>query len=134
MLTDEHTFREILLRGLVATGRATVAARLPDQEHPPATPAAPQWAVIERITTGNVLLAIGDRDGATATLLAGLHGAEASRLPHQAQRAVRLATSAALDEVTGIGRAVVDRLRLSAPAIETRHTDRTPVTDRRDGS
>lgn len=132
MLTNEHTFREILLRGLVATGRATTAARLLGQEHPSVAPAAPQWAVIERITTGDVLLAIGERDGATTALLTGLHGAEAGRLPHQAQRAVRLASSAALDEVTGIGRAVVDRLRLSAPAIEpvtpTSHPSPTNVT------
>ncbi len=132
MLTNEHSFREILLRGLTATGRAALAARLLDQEHPPIAPMAPQWAVIERITTGDVLLAAGDRDGATAALLAGLHGAEAGRLPHQAQRAVRLASSGALEDVTEVGRAVIDRLRLSVPAIEpvtpTRNPSRPDVT------
>jgi hypothetical protein len=106
---------------------STPLVQLLDQVHPGAVPAAPQWGVIEQITTGDVLLAIGQRDGATAALLAGLHRAEAARLPHQAQRALRLAVSGGLNDVTEIGRATVDRLRLSAPAV-----DETPVTDQCD--
>jgi transcriptional regulator with XRE-family HTH domain len=110
MLTNEFTFREISIRGLIPTGRAAQAARLMLRSTPPTAPAAPQWTVIERITTGDVLLAIDDREAAEASLLAGLRGAESARLPHQAQRAVRIATAGSLDAVAEDGRTAIARL------------------------
>jgi hypothetical protein len=115
MLNNRFTFREVLLRGLVGTGRAAEAARL--MEEPQNAPApAPQWIVIERVTTGEVLLATGEREGAEEALLAALAGAETYRLPHQAQRAVRVAARD-IDAVAQTGRSVVARLssKLSIP-------------------
>jgi hypothetical protein len=40
----------------------------------------------------------------------GLHAAEVARLPHQAQRTVRLAAPGRLDNMTEAGRAAVTRL------------------------
>lgn len=110
MLANEFTFREIRLRGLVATGRATEAARLMNQPVAQTAPAAPQWTVIEQITTGDVLLGVHDRQGAQDALLAGLHGAESAHLPHQAQRAARIANAGRLNGVAEAGRDVVIRL------------------------
>lgn len=131
MLTNEFTFREIQLRGLVATGRARDAALLMNQPGPPATPAAPQWAIIERITTGDVLRAIGDRDGASQALLTGLHGAESSRLPHQAQRAVQIAITGQLGHVAEVGCAVITHLaalvsRTGCSVRDTRDREMSP--------
>ena len=115
MLANPFTFREILLRGLVATGRATQAARLLDQR--PHATVAPQWTVIEQITVGDVLLAAGDRSEARCILQAALTGAETYRLPHQAQRAVRSAAAHGLDDVSRMGHALLTRFNheLSAP-------------------
>ncbi|MGH3613504.1 MAG: helix-turn-helix domain-containing protein [Pseudonocardia sp.] len=110
MLANEFTFREVQLRGLAATGRAALAARLLSQSDAPNAPVAPQWAVIERITIGDVLLAIDDPEGAEEALLAGLRGAESFRLPHQVQRAVRIATAGRLDAVTEAEHALIIRL------------------------
>lgn len=90
MFNSEFTFREIQLRGLVGTSRAHAAARLMAQPHH-STPAAPQWAVIEQITTGHVLLTIGDKCNAEGALLSAITGAQTYRLPHQLQRAARIA-------------------------------------------
>jgi hypothetical protein len=64
------------------------------QPSPPRTPAAHQWAAIERITTGDVLLTIDERASAADALLIGLAEAESTGLPHQAQRALAIADSA----------------------------------------
>jgi len=111
MLANPFTFREIILRGLVATGRATQAARLLDQR--PNIAVAPQWTIIEQITVGDVLLANGDRSEAETTLLCALTEAEAYRLPHQVQRAIDTANSRNVDVVTKAGQAMLTRLRLS---------------------
>lgn len=116
LLSNHFTFREVQLRGLVATGRSAHAARLMGDAPSGSEAAAPQWLVIERVTAGEVLLATGDRNGAEEALLAALDGAERYRLPHQAQRAVRVA-SGSFEAVVEAGRAVLtrldDRLRLS---------------------
>jgi hypothetical protein len=108
MLTNRFTFREILLRGLTATGRAAQAVRLLDQR--PDVPVAPQWVVIEQITVGEVLLASGGRGDGESVLLNALVGAEAHRLPHQAQRAVRLAAAHGISRTKEAGEAVLGRL------------------------
>jgi transcriptional regulator with XRE-family HTH domain len=113
MLTNEFTFREIHLRGLVATGRAAAAARLMSHPTPPRTPVAPQWAAIERITIGDVLLAANERMSAAEALLTGLSEAESTGLPHQAQRALAIADAGRLLEVAEVARSVVTRLQIA---------------------
>lgn len=116
LLTNRFTYHEVLLRGLVGTGRAKQAAKLMAAQQGSWRPAAPQWNVIERVTAGEVLLAVGDRDGAEEALRIALEGAERYRLPHQAQRAIRIA-SGPIEAVANEGRAVLVRLdrRLSLP-------------------
>ncbi|MGV9611350.1 helix-turn-helix domain-containing protein [Nocardia xishanensis] len=53
LLFHPSTFREVQLRGLIDTGRPDAALRLLGTEH--AAPAAPQWHIIERVTTGQAL-------------------------------------------------------------------------------
>jgi hypothetical protein len=116
LLSNRFTFNEVLIRGLVGTGRAKQAAKLVGARQSTCQAAAPQWTVIERVTAGEVLLANGDRDGAEQALHSALDGAEKYRLPHQAQRAIRVA-SGSVEAVAGAGRAVLVRLdsRLGIP-------------------
>jgi len=109
----------IHLRGLVSTGRAAEAVQLMQTSHADATPAAPQWHIIERVTAGQVHLAAGDRDGAGEALTTALTAAEARRLPHQIQRTIRAARSSDLTEITTECQAALLRLNtLLAPASE----------------
>jgi transcriptional regulator with XRE-family HTH domain len=117
LLSNRFTFHEVLLRGLVETGRARQAAKLMDAAATSISQAAaPQWTVIERVTAAEVLLANGDRDGAEEALHTALDGAEKYRLPHQVQRAIRIA-SGSVEAVADAGRAVLVRLdsRLGIP-------------------
>ncbi|WP_229686211.1 helix-turn-helix domain-containing protein [Longimycelium tulufanense] len=111
MLFNPFTFHEIHLRGLISTARAAEAARLLNADPVNALPLAPQWHVIERVTAGEVLLAAGERDGATEALRVALKAAESHRLPHQVQRAIRAAETARLDYVAMEGQAILRRLR-----------------------
>jgi transcriptional regulator with XRE-family HTH domain len=115
MFGNRFTFREIRIRGLVTTGRASQAARLLS-EAPGDAPAAPQWGVIEHVTAGEVLLAVGDHSGAEHSLLAAIAGAQTYRLPHQVQRALRIAEGH-LNTVTAAGRSALTQLdrQLSHP-------------------
>ena len=70
---------------------------------------APQWAVIEHVTTGQVLLASGDHQSAQHALSTAITLAETHQLPHQIQRAVRLAGDL-LPGTTDQGRAALVRL------------------------
>lgn len=116
LLSNRFAYHEVLLRGLVGTGRARRAVKLMGDRQSNSHAAAPQWTVIERVTAGEVLLATGDRDGAEEALCTALDGAERYRLPHQAQRAIRVA-SGSLEAVADEGRAVLVRLdnRLRLP-------------------
>ncbi|ANY06622.1 hypothetical protein AFB00_10315 [Pseudonocardia sp. HH130630-07] len=114
MLATEFTYREIHLRGLADTGRTAEAHRLMQRSNAAVAPPAPQWAAIERITAGRVLLATGEREEAEAALIVGLRLAESARLPHQVQRAVRVAISGGLHSVTETGRTLLLRLTDSA--------------------
>lgn len=83
---------EIELRGLIGTGRTRAAVLRAEQAAPAATTTvAPQWRVIELITTGRVRLLAGDTKGAAELLVAAVHEARAQRLPHQLQRVLRAA-------------------------------------------
>lgn len=108
MFANPFTFREVRLRGLVTTGRAPEAARLLSESFED-TPPAPQWGIIESVTRGEVLLAIGDHEGAEHSLLAAIVGAETYRLPHQIQRTLRLAHGR-LNTVTDAARSALDHL------------------------
>jgi hypothetical protein len=77
---------------------------------PAATPVAPQWHIIERVTTGQVLLAGGQPDEAEEALRMALAAAETGRLPHQIQRTIQAAETGRLDDVASDGRAALDRL------------------------
>ncbi|MEV6730613.1 helix-turn-helix transcriptional regulator [Streptomyces sp. NPDC051364] len=91
-LVNPSALFEIRLRGLISTGRPRDAIRLAEAAAPTASVAvAPQWRVIELVTTGRVRLLAGDEAGAAELLGAAVHEAQAQRLPHQLQRVVRAA-------------------------------------------
>jgi hypothetical protein len=110
MLFNPFTFREIQLRGLISTGRPSIAARIMETGQPDALPAAPQWHIIERVTAGQVLLAAGKRDEAKGALHAALTSAESHRLPHQIQRSIRTANDGGLTDISDVGDAALKRL------------------------
>jgi hypothetical protein len=116
MLFNPFTFREIELRGLVATGRAANAVRIMQTNTLDAAPVAPQWHIIERVTAGQVLLAARQRDDAEDALRAALLAAETHRLPHQIQRTIRAADDGGLIEISTSGQLALQRLNaLLAP-------------------
>ncbi len=91
-LVNPVALYEIELRGLIGTGRTRAAILRAEQPAPAATTTvAPQWRVIELITTGRVRLLAGDTKGAAELLVAAVHEARAQRLPHQLQRVLRAA-------------------------------------------
>lgn len=110
MLANEFAFREVHLRGLVRTGRAARAIEILRRSGVDTSPAAPQWAAIERITAGEVFLAAREREEAEAALATGLRCAGSAYLPQQVQRAVRVATAGRLDAVADTGRTLLTRL------------------------
>jgi transcriptional regulator with XRE-family HTH domain len=110
MLANPFTVREIHARGLLALQRPHEALRVLNSVDA-GEPAAPQWHVIERVTTGEILTATGDRHGAEETLLAAITTAEQRRLPHQLQRAIRAAQHDRLTAVTHAGETALQRLR-----------------------
>ncbi|MFJ7423457.1 helix-turn-helix domain-containing protein [Streptomyces uncialis] len=91
-LVNPSALYEIRLRGLLATGRPCEAIRHAEAAAPPPSlPVAPQWRVIELITTGRVRLLADDRTGATEFLLDAVREARTQCLPHQLQRIQRAA-------------------------------------------
>jgi transcriptional regulator with XRE-family HTH domain len=90
VLFNTFTVREVRLRGLLATGRAGRAVDLAESFAADDRPPTPQWQVIERITTADVLARAGDERTAVGMLSAALSDAETLRLPHQVQRIIRL--------------------------------------------
>jgi len=122
MLFNSFSLREIRIRGLLATGRVSAAVALADDadHRDGALAVAPQWRVIDQVTVGNVLLAGGDVAGALETLETAMVAAEAYRLPHQIQRAMRMLGSVpreAARTLVEAGTGALARLRrlLSAP-------------------
>ncbi|MER8084193.1 helix-turn-helix domain-containing protein [Streptomyces sp. NPDC087532] len=86
-LVNPVALYEIEIRGLIGTGRARAAIHRAEQPAPATTTAvAPQWRVIELITTGKVRLLGGDTRGAAELLTHAVNEARAQRLPHQLQR------------------------------------------------
>lgn len=91
VLFNAFTVREVRLRGLLATGRPRQAVTLAENFTADEQPPAPQWRVIDRITTADVLASAGEKRTAAEMLTGAVVEAEALRLPHQMQRIIRLA-------------------------------------------
>jgi hypothetical protein len=89
-LFNAFIWREIQLRGLLDIGEAARAFRLAGDTVSCPAP-APQWQVIERITYADVLATAGDHAAAGAILLEAVDLGGRYRLPHQIQRAARVA-------------------------------------------
>ena len=96
VLFNTFTVREVRLRGLLATGRPHQAVALAESFPADDAPPAPQWRVIERITTADVLTSAGEGHSAAEMLAGTVRDAEALRLPHQMQRIIRLAEQPAI--------------------------------------
>jgi len=90
VLFSRFTVREVSLRGLLATGRTGQAVDLAESLAAGDRPPTPQWRVIERITTADVLARAGDEHTAADMLSVALSDAGTLRLPHQVQRIIRL--------------------------------------------
>ena len=90
VLFSTFTVREVRLRGLLATGRTGQAVNLAESFAAGEGPPTPQWRVIERITTADMLARAGDEHTAAGMLSAAIGDAEILRLPHQLQRIIRL--------------------------------------------
>ena len=90
VLFSTFTVREVRLRGLLATGRTGEAVNLAESFAAGDGPPTPQWRVIERITTADMLARAGDEHTAAGMLSAAIGDAEILRLPHQLQRIIRL--------------------------------------------
>ncbi|MFD6182011.1 helix-turn-helix domain-containing protein [Streptomyces goshikiensis] len=115
-LVNPVALYEIELRGLISTGRTRVAIGRAEQNAPAATTnVAPQWRVIELITTGRVRLLAGDNRGATELFHSATREARAQRLPHQLQRILR-AAGEALPAVRSTADDVLTQLRAEMAA------------------
>jgi transcriptional regulator with XRE-family HTH domain len=96
VLFNAFTVREVCLRGLLSTDRPHQAVALAESFTADEQPPAPQWRVIERITTADVLASAGDARTAMEVLAGTVRDAETLRLPHQMQRIIRLAQRPAI--------------------------------------
>lgn len=114
-LVSATAVREVQLRGLLATGRAERAIAVLGRSLASHQPDSPQWRIIERITVAEVLFVAGDIATSESALFEAITDAERHRLPHQIQRATRVAE--------GRFPAVVDAASAALP--------RWPVSDTR---
>jgi transcriptional regulator with XRE-family HTH domain len=115
-LADPFVWREIRLRALLDLGDSKGAARLTDRDPRTGAP-APQWAVIADVTDAAAHFAAGDDDHAAELLCTVIDGAARHRLPHQVQRAGRVAEGAGHRELTEHARATVADLSREPVAI-----------------
>ncbi|WP_107654086.1 helix-turn-helix domain-containing protein [Nocardia suismassiliense] len=109
LLFQPFTLREIELRGLLGTGRVVEAGRLVNITV--GTPSAPQWHIIERVTTGEVLSAIGESHSAVGAFTEAIAAAEQHRLPHQIQRTIRASIKSGMVDLADEARAALGRTR-----------------------
>jgi transcriptional regulator with XRE-family HTH domain len=91
VLFNTFTVREVRLRGLLATGRPHQAAALAESFATGDEPPTPQWRVMDRITTADVLASAGEGRTAATMLAGAVRDSEILRLPHQVQRIIRIA-------------------------------------------
>jgi transcriptional regulator with XRE-family HTH domain len=112
VLLNTFTIREVRLRGLLATGRTGQAVDLAGNSAADDRPPTPQWQVIERITTADVLARARDERAAASMLSEAISEAETLRLPHQVQRITRLTSLSgpAMESVQEQARAALVRL------------------------
>ncbi|GAB2794266.1 hypothetical protein [Amycolatopsis magusensis] len=103
------SLREIEARGLLALGRPRESLHVLTTTET-GEPPAPQWAVIDRVTTGEILGAIDEHDAAATTLREAIELAERHRLPHRLQRAIRAADRGDHPDISGHGSEALDRL------------------------
>ncbi|MEU6481569.1 hypothetical protein ABZ858_32780 [Streptomyces sp. NPDC047017] len=104
---NPFSLREVELRGFLLTGRIKDAERVASQSNT-TSPAPPTWGVIERVTMAQFHLATGEAKVADSELRAAILDAQTLALPHQVERAIRLAGSANLHDLVRIGREVVE--------------------------
>ena len=128
ILFNPFSLREVQLRGLLSTGRATDAISLADPQPADSAQVAPQWRIIERVTAAEVLIAGGDTDAAAQTLDVAIAAAHVHRLPHQIQRAIRAARKAPreiADDIAAAGHAALTHLthQLTLPGSAPRQTE-----------
>ncbi|MEV1173925.1 helix-turn-helix transcriptional regulator [Nonomuraea sp. NPDC049784] len=90
-LVNPFVVREVHLRGLLTTGRVRQAIRLAEADVPDVSDLAPQWRAIERVTVAEAFSVASDASSAETALRQSILTAEALRLPHQIQRAMRTA-------------------------------------------
>jgi transcriptional regulator with XRE-family HTH domain len=116
-LVGETALNEVQLRGLATTGRISEATRILSQTPAPAGPTSPQWRIIWQITVADLLLVVGDTATAESTFRQAVQAAEAYRLPHQIQRAYRVALKRHR-ELAGVAASALQRIlpNLSAKA------------------
>lgn len=122
MLFNPFALREIRLRGLLATGRADAAATLARTASPGHTPTAPQWEIIERVTSADVLATAGQPEHAATALKEAVTSAEHCHLPHQIQRVIRVAIRSQVPAVQAIevmARQALARIRAGLDASRT---------------
>ncbi|MEV8395763.1 MULTISPECIES: hypothetical protein [unclassified Streptomyces] len=103
---NPFSLREVELRGLLLTARHRDAERVATQATVMGAP-PPTWGVIERVTMAQFYLTTGETDVAAVELRAAILDAQILRLPHQVERAVRLAKSANLDHLIHAGEEAV---------------------------
>jgi transcriptional regulator with XRE-family HTH domain len=109
-LVNPFVVREVHVRGLLATGRAREAAHLAEAQVPEVGDIAPQWRAIARVTMAEAFNAVSDSSAARTALIQSITTAEALRLPHQIQRAVR-AAERNFPEIAVQGATALQRLR-----------------------
>jgi transcriptional regulator with XRE-family HTH domain len=109
-LFNPFAMHEIQLRGLIATGRANAAMRLAANGPAHTSAIAPQWRVIELVTTAHVHLLADDRSTARQSLDTAIREATLQRLPHQLQRIIRIAGDLLPDTRTAASQ-VLEKLR-----------------------
>ena len=120
---NTFTVREVRIRGLIATGRTGQAVDLAEGFAVGESSPTPQWRVIERVTTADLLARTGDDHAAVVMLSAALSDAETLRLPHQVQRIIRLT-----DQVGDFGNPTVSmQAQAALTRLEQRLIEATPA-------
>ncbi|MBA9053929.1 helix-turn-helix domain-containing protein [Streptomyces murinus] len=106
---NPFSLREVELRGFLLTDRIKGAERVASRVVV-AGEASPTWRVIERVTMTQFYLAVGEMKAAESELRAAIFGAQELGLPHQVERAVRLAENAHLDDLVRMGKAAIEEM------------------------
>lgn len=73
------------------------------------TPLAPQWHVIERVTSAEIFAEIVDGGAATDVFTTATTAVPHHRLPHQIQRTIRAALTVGMTEVAAPANASTGR-------------------------